>query len=360
MVGIVGYGAGIPFLRIKVEEINRVWGNIPLHRIKNVQMLTERTVLQPDEDTVTLAVGATRRAIEHANNGDKAKIDAIFLGTCTNPYDTRASVTLVEEALALNRSAYSADIQFGGKSGTTAMQMCLALIIAGMAEQAISIGSDTINRHTSPGRLSEYAASAGAVALVLGKDDVIAEIKGTTSYASDLSDFFRLEGERYINDIGPGGKMYPAFEIGMAGHIVNASTSLLKQVGMKPTDYDYAVFQQPDGAIPYVLGERLGFTKEQIQPGVVSTEIGDCGSASSLLGLANVLDKAKAGQKIFLAAYGFGAGADAFSLETTSLIEEKRPQITIRKLLDNKAMIDYAKAVRNEYKYAQEIGPLYL
>lgn len=360
MIGIVGYGAWIPFLRIKVEDINQVWGNCPLHRVKNVQKLTERAVLQPNEDTVTLAVGATRRAIEHANNGDKAKIKAVFLGTCTNPYDTRASVTLIEEALDLNKSSFSADIQFGGKSGTTAMQIGYALIKAGMVEQAVGIGSDTINRHTCPGRLYEYAASAGAVALVLGKDDVIVEIKGTSSYASDLSDFFRLEGERYINDIGSGGKIYPAFEAGMVDHIVGASNSLLQEMNTKPSDYDYVVFQQPYGAIPYILGERLGFTNEQIEPGVVSNEIGDCGSASSLLGLANVLDKAKAGQKIFLTSYGFGAGADAFSLETTPLIEKKRPKLTIRQLLDNKSMINYAKAVRNEYKYGQETGPLYL
>lgn len=360
MIGIVGYGAWIPYLRLDVKEINQIWGNCRLDLVVNKQQLSERAVLQPNEDSITMAVAATRRALKHANKGRSGDVGAIYFGTCTNPYDTRASVTLIEEALDLNGGVFSGDIQFGGKSGTTAMQMCMAMIKAGYAKQAICIGSDTINRHTAPGRVYEYAASAGAAAFVLGEDDVIAEIKGTASHSSDLSDFFRLEGDRYINDNGPGGKIYPEFEIGMADHIVKASEKLLSQAGMHAEDFDYAVFQQPYGSIPAVLGERLGFTPEQVRPGVISNEIGDCGSASALLGLEHVLDTAKAGQKIFLASYGFGAGADAFILETTPLIETKRSAVTIRRLLDRKDVVCYANAIRYEYKYAQEPGPLYL
>jgi len=359
VTGIVGYGAWIPYMRITVDEIHRVWRNLPLSRIKNVLKLDERAVLQPNEDTITLGVGAAERAIEHAGV-DRAGIGAVFFGTCTNPYDSRPSVTVVQEALGLGNGVFSGDIQFAGKSGTTAMQVCLGLIQGGMAKTALSIGSDSINRHTCPGRMAEYAASAGAVALVLGKDDVIAEIEGTASYASDLSDFFRVEGDRYIQDIGDGGKLYPAFEVGMVAHVTKACAAVLKAVGKGPQDYDYAIFQQPYGAIPHVVGERLGFTEKQIAPGVIASQIGDCGAASALLGLAKVLDGATARQKILLVSYGFGAGADAFSIATTPLIERKRPRHTIAQILDNKSVVDYATASRLEYKYAQDQSPLYL
>ena len=254
----------------------------------------------------------------------------------------------------------SADLQFAGKSGTTAMQTCLGLVRSGMAELALAIGADTINRHTCPGRMAEYAASAGAVAVVLGNEGVIAEIRGTAAYASDLSDFFRVEGERYIQNIGDGGKLYPAFEVGMVEHVSKAAEALSAKVGLAPADYDYAVFQQPYGVIPFVLGERLGYTARQIEPGAIASRIGDCGAASALLGLANVLDNAKAGQKILVVSYGFGAGADAVSLETTPLIERKRPSLSVARLLDNKSLVDYATASRLEYKYAQDTSPLYL
>jgi 3-hydroxy-3-methylglutaryl CoA synthase len=346
-------------MRIKVDEIHRTWRNFGLSRIKDVLKLDERAVLQPNEDTITLAVGAGQRALEHAAI-DLGRIGAAFLGTCTNPYDSRPSITLVSEALGLPYDILSADIQFAGKSGTTAIQTCLGMVGSGMAEAALAIGADTINRHTCPGRMAEYAASAGAVAVVLGKTDVIAEIRGTTSYASDLSDSFRVEGERYIQDIGDGGKLYPAFEIGMVEHVTKAAEALWAKTGLKASDYDYAVFQQPYGVIPYVLGERLGFKKQQIEPGAIASQIGDSGAASALLGLAHVLDTARRGQKIMLVSYGFGAGADAISLETTPLVETKRPRTTIARLLANKSVVDYATASRLEYKYAQDTSPLYL
>lgn len=359
MVGIAGYGTWIPFMRVKVDEINRVWGNASLGRIKNVLKLNERAVLQPNEDTITLGVGAAERALEHAAI-DRSSVGAIFLGTCTNPYDSRPSVTLVQEALGLKNGVFSGDIQFAGKSGTTAMQVCLGLIKSGMVNTALAVGSDTINRHACPGRFAEYSASAGAVAFVLGKDQIVAEIQATASYASELSDFFRVEGERYIQDIGDGGKLYPAFEVGLVDHTVKAAEALFQKTGLGPEDYDYVVFHQPYPAIPYEVGQRLGFKEGQIGPGVVSTQIGDCGAASSLLGLANILDSAQAGQRILIVSYGFGAGADALSIETTALIEKKRPQLTVAQILANKSVVDYATASRLEYKYAQDQSPLYL
>lgn len=358
MIGIVGYGEWIPFLRLKVEDIGVVWENTAISKIKEGRKLSERTVLQPNEDSNTMAVGAARRAIAMAG-GSVADIDAVFLGTCTNPYDTRASVTVTQEAMGMRRDVISADLQFGGKSGTTAMQMGLALIKAGMARQVLAVGADTINRHTAPGHLHEYAASAGAMAVVMGSEKVIAEIKGTASWSSDLSDFFRIEGDRYIQDNGFSGQPYPEFEIGMMTHVKGASEKLLDELGMKPSDFDYAVFQQPYGSIPYLLGERLGFTAEQIAPAVVSDKIGDCGSASAMLGLANVLDKAKPGDKIFMCAYGFGAGADAFVFEVTPEILNVSPKKTVEELIAYKRVINYADAIRYEYKYMQEMHPFY-
>jgi hydroxymethylglutaryl-CoA synthase len=195
---------------------------------------------------------------------------------------------------------------------------------------------------------------------LIGKQDTIAEIKGTRSCASDLSDFFRVEGERYIQSTGEGGENYPAWEVGFVDHVVKASGSLLEDLNLKPQDYAFAVFQQPYGFAPFAVGERLGFKKEQIEPGVIAVNIGDCGAASALLGLIHVLDRAKSGDKILMASYGFGAGSDAISLEITPLIESKRPVMSLASMLDKKKMVDYATACRLEYKYAQDLSPLYV
>ena len=358
MAGIVSYGAWIPFLRISVDDIVKVWDNIGISKVKNSYKLTERAVLQPNEDSNTMAVAAARRAIA-MQGGSVENIDGVFLGTCTNPYDTRASVTILQEALGLKRSVISSDLQFGGKSGATGIQLGMALIGSGMAKQVLAVGSDTINRHTAPGVLHETAASAGAMAVILGSEDIIADIKGTASFSSDLTDFFRIEGDRYIQDNGVGGQPYPEFEIGMMAHIKGAGDALMEKLNCKAEDFTYAVFQQPYGSIPYILGERMNFTENQIAPGVVSDKIGDCGSASAMLGLAQVLDNAKPGEKIFFAAYGFGAGADAFVLEVTDGIERVNPKKTVADLLAYKRVVNYADAIRYEYKYMQELQPYY-
>ena len=70
--------------------------------------------------------------------------------------------------------------------------------------------------------------------------------------------------------------------------------------------------------------------------------------------------EAKSGDKILMASYGFGAGSDAMSLEVTPLIESKRPVMSLARMLDNKKMVDYATACRLEYKYAQDLSPLYV
>jgi len=362
--GIIGYGASVPYLRIKMEEIYEVWRNYSLDFLKERLGLSERAVLQPNEDSVTLAVAASKVAVEHAKI-DKEKIDALFFGTCTNPYDSKASATIIAEALGLSNYLICGDVQFSTKSGTKAIQVCMALVGSGMARYGLAIGSDTINRHACPGRLLEYEASAGAASFVIGGDEPIAEIEGTCSFVSDTSEFWRCEGDRYIQSTGlspgsPSGDIHPMWEVGYVEHILKASESLMKKLGLKPEDYSYAVFQQPFGNAPYYLMERMGFKEEQVKPGTIAHLIGDCGSASALLGLASVLDIAKPEERIFVASYGFGAGSDTFSLKVTSRIDEKRPVVTVKKIIERKKLVDYANAIRNEYKYLQDMNPTYL
>ena len=359
MSGILGYGAFVPYTRISVEEIQKVWRNIPLERLQNVLKVKERAVLQPNEDTNTLAIASARESIRNAGI-DRGQIGALFFGTGTNPYDSKPSSTVIAEAIGISSNLMCGDVQFSGKSGSTAIQICMGLVDSGMVKMALAVGADTINRHTCPGRVYEYTASAGAAAFLIGKEHTIAEILGTRSCASDLSDFFRVEGDRYIQSTGEGGELYPAWEVGFMDHVTNASQSLMQDLKHKPEDYTFAVFQQPYGFVPFAVGERLGFTKEQIEPGAISINIGDCGAASALLGLIQVLDKAKKGDKILVVAYGFGAGSDAISLEATPLIEERRPSLFLEKILNEKTMVDYATACRLEYKYAQDLSPLYV
>ncbi len=354
--GIVGYGASIPYRRMSVQQVLDVWKNSDFGILKYRLQASERAVLFFNEDTNTLATESSKNALKQAGVEGK-QIQALYLGTGTNPWASNPSSPLIAESIGATSDVLCSDIQFSGKSGTSSMQICSALTESDSIKYGVAIGADTLNRHVQPGELYEYVASAGSASFVIGKEGAIARIQGAQSHTSSLCDWFRLEGERYIRT---GSSDIPdAITIGLLQHTVAAVQKLNSKLGLKPEDYTYAVFQQPYGYVPFMVGSALGFKPEQVGPGTISEQIGDCGAASSLLGLANVLDFAKAGDRVLLASYGFGAGSDAFSLEVTPEIEAKRGRAPLVKdLLGRKEMVDYATAMKYEHKYLRSIYPL--
>ena len=62
-VGIVGYGGYVPRYRITPENIGKVWGVDGIARGKGlgIQM---KSIPSPDEDVITIAVSAARRAMK--------------------------------------------------------------------------------------------------------------------------------------------------------------------------------------------------------------------------------------------------------------------------------------------------------
>jgi len=353
--GIVAYGAALPYRRIAVKTILDVWGNSSLDILQKHLKLSERAVLFFDEDTNTLAVEAARTALEQAGlaGGD---LEAVYLGTGTNPWASNPSSSVVAEAVGAGPNIICADLQFSGKSGTAAMQALLGLTESGLAKRGLAIGSDTLNRHVSPGEIYEYTASAGAAAFVIGTDDVVARVLGMQSFTSSLNEWFRVEGERFIKTSTP--NIPDALRLGLAEHVAPAVLGLNRKLGLKPSDYTYAVFQQPYGFVPYMMAGILELKPEQVAAGEISHEIGDCGAASALLGLANVLDQARPGDRVLLASYGFGAGADAFALEVTDQILQRRGKgRPVKDLLARKELVDYAAATKFEHKFLKPIYP---
>lgn len=354
--GIVGYGASIPYRRMDVQQILNVWKNSDYGILKYRLRTAERTVLLFNEDTNTLAVESSKNALKYAGLSGK-EIGALYLGTGTNPWASNPSSTLIAESIGTTPDVICSDVQFSGKSGTSAIQICLALAESDSIKYGIAIGADTLNRHVEPGVLYEYAASAGSASVVIGNEKVVAKIQGIQSHMSSLCDWFRIEGERYIKT---GSSEIPdALQIGLIEHTIAAVNKLNGKLRLKPEDYTYAVFQQPYGFVPFAVGGALNFKPEQVAPGTIAEQIGDCGAASSLLGLANVLDMAKPGDRILLASYGFGAGSDALSIEVTPEIETKRGRAPLVKdLIARKEMVDYATAMKYETKYLRSIYPL--
>ena len=335
LVGIVSYGAFIPRYRIKTSEIARVWGEDPQGLPKGLNV-HEKTVPSPDQDTATLSVEAARIALARGSV-DPSSIGAIYVGSESHPYAVKPTATILSEALDCSPYMTAADFEFACKAGTAAIQTAMGVVGSGMVQNALAVGADT--SQGAPGDALEYSASAGAAAFVIGKRDIIAEIHHTASFTTDTPDFWRREGQKYPTH---GGRFTgePAY----FRHVQAATLRLFEVAGTKPSEYQYAVFHQPNGKFPVRIAQKIGFEEAQYRTGLLTPIIGNTYSGSSVIGLAAVLDEAKPGDRIFVCAYGSGAGADAFDITVTdrilSLRREGTP--TVRALIDDKEYLDYA------------------
>jgi hydroxymethylglutaryl-CoA synthase len=339
--GIVSYGVYIPRFRIRLDEIARVWGDG--EEITDGLRVFEKSVPDLDEDTVTIAVEAARNALRRASV-DPKRIGAIYVGSESHPYAVKPTATIVGQAVCSSSSYTAADFEFACKAGTAALQACLGLVGSNLIDLGLAIGADV--SQGAPGDMLEYTAAAGGAAYLIGSHDLAAEIEGTYSFTSDTPDFWRREGMPYPEH---GGRFTgePAY----FKHVAGAARGLMERQGTQPEDYDYAVFHQPNGKFPVRVAKMLGFSKKQIEPGLIVPMIGNTYSASCLIGLAATLDIAQPNDRIFVTSFGSGAGSDAFSIRVKDRIEDIRcGASSVRDYIGGGEYLDYAMYAKHKGK----------
>jgi len=312
-VGVAGYGAYVPRPRIAAATIASAWGRAEDARLP----VREKSVPSADEDTVTMAIEAARGALLRSGVAPSA-IRAVWVGTESKPYAVKPSSTIVAEAIGATPWVSAADLEFACKAGSEAMQAACAYVGSGMADYALAIGMDAAQ--SRPGDHLELTAAAGGAAFLFGPaEGALAAVEASRSYVTDTPDFFRRQHMHYPEH----GHRFTG-EPSYFTHSLEASRALLAELGRRPSDYRWAVFHQPNPKFMRKVASELGFGEGQIAPGAVVDRIGNTYSGASLLGLAAVLDEARAGDRIFFCSYGSGAGSDAFSFVATSRLERAR------------------------------------
>ena len=334
-VGIVGYGAYVPRYRLPATEVSRIWtdgkGGIPIK---------EKAVPGLDEDVVTMSIEAARNALGRAGI-DPTEIRAVWVGSESHPYAVKPTSTLVAEAIGAVPNVQAADWEFACKAGTEAMVAAIGFVGSQMAHYAMAVGMDTAQG--KPGDALEYTAGAGGAAYLLGPaEESLAVIDHTYSFVTDTPDFWRRayqkypeHGQRFTGD--------PAY----FKHIYEAGSALLEATDTTPEDYKYAVFHQPNTKFPQRVGAMLGFSKEQIEAGLLVPVIGNTYAGSAIIGLTAVLDVAEPGDRIMMVSFGSGAGSDAFGITVTDAILERRNQAPCTQdYIARRTEIDYATYAR--------------
>jgi hydroxymethylglutaryl-CoA synthase len=346
MVGIVGYGVYVPRYRIKTSDIAEIWGEDGA-RIGPGLGVFEKSVPGPDEDVATISVEAARNAIKMGRI-DPHDIGAVYIGSESHPYAVKPTGTIVAEAIGCSHNMTCADLEFACKAGTAGIQMAMGLVSSKMIKIGLAIGADTAQGR--PGDALEYSAAAGGAAYLIGTENPLATIEETASFTTDTPDFWRREGEDFPSH-GARFTGEPAY----FRHVSEGANLLFKKTNTTIDDYDYFVFHMPNGKFPMAIGKQIGVPKEKLEDSLVVRQIGNTYSGSAMIGLARILDIAKPGARIFVVAYGSGAGSDAFAVRVEEAIEEHRGAVpTVDDYIVRKTYVDYATYA----KYRRKIKAL--
>ncbi len=349
-VGIVGYGSYVPRYRLVSQDVSELWTDGVA-----TSPVREKSVPGLDEDVATMSVEAARNALLRAAGCTRQTpealadaLGAVWVGSESHPYAVKPTSTIVAEALGATPYTQAADWQFACKAGTEAMQAAIGFVGSGMARYAMAVGMDAAQGR--PGDALEYTAGAGGAAYMLGPgEQALALIEGSISYVTDTPDFWRRQHEHYPEHAGRfTGE--PAY----FNHITSATTTLLDAMQLTAPDFAFAVFHQPNVKFPMSVGQQLGFTREQLKPGVLVNEIGNTYAGSSMIGLTAVLDIARPGDRILLTSFGSGAGSDSFCFTVTERINDarKNPGLrTTRDYIARRSQVDYAEYTRLKGNY---------
>ncbi|MHA1231734.1 MAG: hydroxymethylglutaryl-CoA synthase [Candidatus Helarchaeota archaeon] len=330
-IKILGYGSYIPMYRIKREEYIRIWGYFS-------GSIEEKSVIGYDEDAITMAVEAANNAIK--NTGiDKEKISLIAVGTCSSPYSIKSVASEIAMALGIPLDIALLDFKESEKAGSTALSAGID-IINSKGGYGLIIGSDSIS--TDPGENSEHTLGAAAAALIISKSgNGIAEILNKKSSNIEfIPDRFKKEGSKNLIDLEIASYSNYAYK----NSVKNAMNNLMKESNLTLEDIDHIFIQGHDLKQPSRLIDKK--YKEKLYLDIIRIT-GDCGSATSLLGLNSIFHyRAKSNDKIILVSYASGAGSDAFYIKFNNKQQKIKGVLTIEQYINRKKYIAYEKYLK--------------
>jgi 3-hydroxy-3-methylglutaryl CoA synthase len=293
--GIMTWGSYLPYWRLQRGAIAQVLGSGPSKGT--------RAVASYDEDTTTLGVEAGRRALALA----PAAPQELLFSTPAPAYLDKTSATTLHAALGLDRGCAAYDFCGSSRSALGALSVALQ---GAPGRRSLAIASDL--RTGLAGGSEERDAGDGAVAFLCGTDGAVAELIGRGAASDEFLDRWRVPGEAdsHVWEERFGEEMY----VPLAR---DAFADALKAAGVTESDIDHAIVAGlHQRAVKAVTG-RLGVRAEAIAPDLLGA-VGNLGAAQAGVALADVLERAVAGQVIVV--LSLADGADALVLRTTDAL----------------------------------------
>ncbi|WP_035107449.1 hydroxymethylglutaryl-CoA synthase [Desulfovirgula thermocuniculi] len=323
-VSVVSYGVYLPYLRLKREEYISAWGSCSAE-------IKEKTVMDVDEDVLTMAVAAAKDALEHI---EAEQVSVLALASTSFPYQEKVMAGTIMEALGLPSDVLATHHGHSTLAGTEALLTACSLLAQAGGKYALVVVSDAPSASTAQD--IEHSLGAAACAFVLAKEEPGLVLEGAYGYVSEVMGVrYRQAGERGIRDIGVRSFAAQAYTRAVEA----AVTGLLKKLECSSEAYRHVVLHYYDLRTTASLGKRLGFSEEQLKGGLVYERIGDTGACSTLLGLCQTMENISPGDRVLVCAYGAGSGSQAVGF----VLEQEKPacKTPLSVLLEKKRYISY-------------------
>jgi 3-hydroxy-3-methylglutaryl CoA synthase len=310
MIGITGYGAYVPRLRMSraaIAEAN-AWYAPQFARARGT-----RSLANWDEDAVTMAVAAVRDCLGPGD--DRRGIRSLHLASATLPFLERLNAGIVAEALSLDEEIEARDATGSARAALSCLSDALARVAAGRGD-ALVVGADC--RVARAASTQEMDFGDGAAALRLGTEGVIAAHLGSAALTADFVDRFRMAGE----EIGYHWEERWVRDEGIARLMPRVIAAALAEAGLRAEEVDRFVFPTSFAKMDAQLAKSCGIRAEAVADGL-SQSVGETGAGHALMMLCGVLERAAPGEVVLVAQ--FGSGAEATVLRTTDAIGDFRP-----------------------------------
>ncbi|MFW5938905.1 MAG: zinc ribbon domain-containing protein [Halolamina sp.] len=300
--GIAAIGAYTPRLRIDAAEFEAAWGHFDAAGVE------EKAVPEADEDALTMAAEAATRALGVA---DKAGTDVAHLAfaTTTPPMAEEDLTPRLASMLGAPADTETRTLTGSTRAGAQALAGALE---AGPWSEFGGDGGDDVGLvivadcpRGAPDSEIEHATGAGAVALVLDESGAGTVVDRASHVESYPGTRFRGAGDDETTGLGITQYDREAFTKALGGAVDGLDVDV--------SEIDAAAVQSPDGKLPYRTAGALGVDVETIAAGETVSHLGDTGAASAFLGAVSAFDDGA--ERVLLAAYGSGAGANAFVIE---------------------------------------------
>jgi 3-oxoacyl-[acyl-carrier-protein] synthase III len=313
-IGILGTGVYLPEAILTNEDLEKMVETTSQWIVER-SGIHERRIVAPHEDTVSMAVAASRQALANAGI-EPEQLSYIVLGTNTPAHFFPAGAIRVQEELGIGGQAAAFDLQAGCCGFNYALYVGERLV-APEGKYGLVIGSDACSRFTDwTNRATCLLFGDGAGAVVIGPNSRHHIIKSfiasklnenlycETSFDKDVSPFLppQTHTQRYFLQMdGP-----EIFKFAV-GAVKESIPRILELAEMSREEIDYLIIHQGNYRI---LEAGAKFARVPMEKVFVNIHrYGNTSAASVPIALHEAWEegKIKVGDRVLLVSFGAGA-----------------------------------------------------